>query len=93
MCDFGLVKGLMIKEEWFYELIQSIGGLFLKGRDRSFGEHRVSRDVGAKDLFKAKKKSTLPGTVKDSLFARNAESQGQRFRRGETPLSDAFPMR
>ena len=65
MCDFGLVKGLMIKEV-------------------SFGRHRVSRDGEAKDLFKAKKKVTLPGTVKDSLFARNAASQRQRFQRRET---------
>jgi hypothetical protein len=93
MCDFGLVKGLMIKEVRFCGLIQSIGGLFLKGRDRSFGERKGSRDVGAKDFFKAKKKSTLPGTTKDSLFVRNAESEGQRFRRGKTPLSDTLAMR
>jgi hypothetical protein len=58
MCDFGLVKGLMIKEVRFCGVIQSIGGLFLKCRDRSFGECTVSRDVGAKDLFKAKKESS-----------------------------------
>jgi hypothetical protein len=42
VCDFGLVKGLMIKEVKFCGLIQSIGGLFLKGRDRSFGDRKRS---------------------------------------------------
>jgi hypothetical protein len=39
-----MVKGLMIKEMRCCGLIQSIGGLFLKERDRSFGGHRISRD-------------------------------------------------